>query len=99
MALGAGATIAVVILCCGFFVVCLGAVGYFYRRTDKGEGVSHGWRPSNVQGEYMREVRRKNHEGMMHSARYHERDSRVVPSRSDFTSSSEGWYSKRSEVV
>ncbi|THY58735.1 hypothetical protein D6C99_02126 [Aureobasidium pullulans] len=87
MALSNGAIIVIVIVCCGAFVCCLGAVGWVYRRQDYDQrGVNYGWRPTNNQNDYMREIRSKNQEGMFHAARYHERALSSQPSRSDFTS-------------
>ncbi|KEQ78618.1 hypothetical protein M438DRAFT_170999 [Aureobasidium pullulans EXF-150] len=86
MALSNGAIIVIVIVCCGAFVCCLGAVGWVYRRQDYDQrGVNYGWRPTNNQNDYMREIRSKNQEGMFHAARYHERALSSQPSRSDFT--------------
>ncbi|KEQ77750.1 hypothetical protein M436DRAFT_36844 [Aureobasidium namibiae CBS 147.97] len=88
MALGAGATIALVIVGCGAFVCCLGAIGWFYRREDPNErGTNYGWRPSNDQGDYMREIRQKNHKGLFHVARYHDRASSSQGSQSHYSRS------------
>ncbi|KAI5196190.1 hypothetical protein E4T38_08642 [Aureobasidium subglaciale] len=86
MALSNGAIIVIVIVCCGAFVCCLGAVGWVYRRQDfDQQGVNHGWQPTNDQSDYMREIRQKNQKGMLHAARYHKRSLSSQPSRSDFT--------------
>ncbi|KEQ93714.1 hypothetical protein AUEXF2481DRAFT_41453 [Aureobasidium subglaciale EXF-2481] len=98
MALSNGAIIVIVIVCCGAFVCCLGAVGWVYRRQDfDQQGVNHGWQPTNDQSDYMREIRQKNQKGMLHAARYHKRSLSSQPSRSDFTSD---WRSpSRSEAI
>jgi hypothetical protein len=89
MALSAGLTIFLVILGCGAFVCVLGAVGWFYRREDPNEhGTNHGWRPSNDQGDYMREIRQKNHKGLFHVARYHDRASSSLGSGSYYSGAS-----------
>ncbi|KAI4849034.1 hypothetical protein E4T44_03587 [Aureobasidium sp. EXF-8845] len=89
MALSAGLTIFLVILGCGAFVCILGAVGWFYRREGPNEhGTNHGWRPSNDQGDYMREIRQKNHKGLFHVARYHDRASSSLGSGSYYSGAS-----------
>ncbi|KAG9663934.1 hypothetical protein KCU95_g632, partial [Aureobasidium melanogenum] len=95
MALSNGAIIVIVIVCCGGFVCCLAAMGLFYRRRENNEPtfINHGWRPTNDQTDYMREIRQKNQKGMFHVARYHERALSSQASRSDFTSAS------RSEAI
>ncbi|KEQ92120.1 hypothetical protein AUEXF2481DRAFT_432079 [Aureobasidium subglaciale EXF-2481] len=87
MALSNGAIIVIVMVCCGAFTCCLGAVGWIYRRQDSdGRGINYGWRPTNTQSDYMRDIRQKNQEGMFHAARYCERTSNSQPPRSDLTS-------------
>lgn len=89
MALSNGAIIVIVIVCCGGLVCCLAAMGLFYRKqTNNEQIVNHGWRPTNDQNDYMREIRHKNQKGMFHAARYHERALSSQASRSDFTSAS-----------
>ncbi|KAH0367280.1 hypothetical protein KCU65_g4687, partial [Aureobasidium melanogenum] len=95
MALSNGAIIVIVIVCCGAFVCCLAAMGLFYRRREHNEPayINHGWRPTNDQNDYMREIRSKNQKGMFHVARYHERALSSQASRSTFSSPS------RSEAI
>jgi hypothetical protein len=89
MPLSAGATIVLVIVGCGAFICCVGAMGWFYRRENPNErGTNYGWRPSNDQGDYMREIRQKNAQGLFHVARYHDRASSSQGSGSQYSGSS-----------
>lgn len=88
MALSNGAIIVIVIVCCGGLVCGMGAMGWIYHRQDFDQrGVNYGWRPSDTQGEYMREIRQQNQKDMFHVSRYRERDlSSTFASRSDLRS-------------
>lgn len=89
MALSNGAIIVIVIVCCGGFVCCLAAMGMFYRRQNANDvRITHGWRPTNDQTDYMREIRHKNQKGMFHAARYHERSLSSQASHSDISHTS-----------
>jgi hypothetical protein len=87
MALSNGTIILIVMVCCGAFVCCLGAVGWIFLRPDYARrGIDYGWRPTNIQDDYMRKVRHKNHEDMFHTVRYYERTPRSQTSGSNLTS-------------
>lgn len=84
MALTNSAYIVIVIVCCGALVCCLAAVGWVYRRGDYDpRGVNYGWRPTDVQADYMREVREQNQRDMLHGRRYYKRSLSSQPSTHD----------------
>ncbi|KAG9660964.1 hypothetical protein KCU64_g2859, partial [Aureobasidium melanogenum] len=88
MTLSNGFIIVIVIVCCGALVCCLGAMGWVYHRQDFDQrGVDYGWRPTNTQAEYMREIRERNQKDMSHAMRYHKRALSSQPSGSNLTRS------------
>lgn len=67
MPLSASATIVLALACCALVLSMIAAVGAFYQRRNGSSDT--GFRPTNDQADYMRQVRRMNVASLFHSSR------------------------------